>query len=167
MTRKYMGITSPIRKKFAHEKKTLVINACKGHQAATGTWSIALDNGTALCDQNQTAATFVIPVEGMHTGDVIDAFRLVGSVGAKSGGATTVDADLRTLTKGAGSITDASVGAITQVDVQADTALDSEKASLAHQVLTDYSYYVLVTVTTADNAENDVILTGVEVDVNQ
>jgi len=148
---------------YAKEHKTILCNA--GTEATTGTVA-RLDNGTLFVDQNQSAATMVFPVSGMHAGDVINKFRVVGGVGAKTGGVTSVDADLRKVTGAAGGVTDASVGAITQVSVEADTAVDSEKAGLTETVATDYQYYVLVTVTTADNAENDAYITGVEVDLN-
>lgn len=152
---------------YALEKKTLFLNASKGHQGATGTWSVATDDGTAFADQGQSSATFVIPVEGVHDNDRIDKFRVLGALGASSGNATVVDADLRKVTKGAGSVSDSSVGAIDQVSVEADTALDAEKGSLSEIVSDDYSYYVLVTVTTAADAACDVSLTGVELDLNQ
>ena len=149
------------------EKKTILCN--DAHSGATATSSVAIDNGTCFIDQNQTAATIIYPITGLHTGDRIKRIRIVGAIGAKSGGATTVDADLRLVTGGAGAVTDASCSAdITQVDVEADTALDSASASdVDVEVATDYQYYVLVTITTADNAENDVSLTGIEVDVNE
>jgi len=148
---------------YALEKKTILCN--NGAEATTGTVT-RINNGSLFIDQNQAAATMAFPVSGLHVGDVINEFRVTGAIGAKSGGVSSVDADLRKITKGAGALTDASIGAITQVSVEADTALDSSKASLDEVVATDYQYYVLVTVTTADNAENDVFIAGVEVDLN-
>jgi len=150
---------------YANEAKTILCN--QGHSGATGTNTFAKDDGTCFVDQSQTATTIIYPVSGLHAGDVINAFRVVGAIGATSGNATTVDASLRKVTKGAGAVTDAEIGAITQVSAEADAALDEEKSSLSDIVATDYQYYVLVTITTAANAANDVSLTGVEVDVNQ
>lgn len=152
-------------KGYALERKTILCN--NGHSGATGTNTFSKDDGTCFIDQNQSSTTIVYPISGLHVGDVISNFRVLGAIGAKSGGATTVDADLRKVTKGSGSVTDASVGAITQVSEEADAALDEEKSDLDEIVADDYQYYVLVTVTTADNTENDVSLTGIEVDVNQ
>ena len=148
---------------YALEKKTIFTNA--GRQATTGT-NVRLNNGSIFVDQNQSATTIVYTVSGLHVGDEINKFRITGAIGAKAGGASTVDADLRKITKGAGALTDASIGAITQVSVVADTALDSEKASLTEVVATDYQYYVLVTISTANNAENDVFIAGIELDLN-
>lgn len=152
-------------KGYALERKTILCNA--GHSGTTGT-NAFIDNGTCFVDQSQSATTIVYPVSGMHDGDVINGFRVVGAIGAKSGGVTSVDADLRKVTGGAGAVTDASIDTITQVSVEADTALDSANATstLSEIVVTDYQYYVLVTVTTAANAENDAWITGVEVDLN-
>ena len=148
---------------YSLEKKTILCN--EGREATTGT-AVRLDDGTIFVDQSQTATTIVFPVSGLHVGDRLEKFRLVGAVGATTSNSTTVDADLRTVTGGAGAVTDASVGAITQVDTDADVALDSEKTGLNTLVATDYQYYVLVTITTAANAACDVFITGVEVDVN-
>jgi len=148
---------------YALERKTILCN--EGREAETGT-AVRLNNGSIFIDQSQTATTVVYPVSGLHAGDIINAFRITGAIGATGSNATTVDADLRKITKGAGALTDASIGAITQVSVTADTALDSAKASLDEVVATDYQYYVLVTVTTAANAANDAFIAGVEVDLN-
>ena len=90
----------------------------------------------------------------------------MGALGATGANATTCDADLRKVTKGAGAVTDASIDTATQVSVTADTALDQDISSLNEEITTDYQYYVKVTCTTADNAACDVALTGVEVDIN-
>jgi len=137
------------------------------NQGVTGTAS-TLDDGTAFIDQAQTATTIVYPISALKVGDELVGFRIVGALGATGGNATTVDADLRKVTKGAGTVTDASVGAITQTSVTADTALDTAKTfGAVETVASDYQYYVLVTVTTANNAANDVALTGVELDINR
>jgi len=151
----------------ALEAKTILCNQGM-RQGATGTVSVALDNSTAFVDQNQTSCTLIIPLSGLHTGDRISACRVVGALGAKSGGATVVDADLRKVTKGAGAVTDASIATASQVSVEADTALDAAiTPSSEEKIATDYQYYVKVTITTADNAENDAAICGVEVDLNQ
>ena len=130
---------------------------------ATG-WVIAGD-GSWLLDQNLSAKIMLFPIPDLGVGDVITGFRIIGSVGAKASGSTTLDADLRRNLKGAGAITDASVGAIAQQVLEADTALDVEKTISNHLVADDYFYYVKVTGTTADNAENDANIIGIEVDV--
>ena len=132
---------------------------------ATG-WVIQAD-GSWLLDQNLSAKQMIIPISGLVAGDVITGFRIIGSIGAKAGGTTTLDADLRRNLKGAGSITDASVGAITQITAVADAALDTEKEISNHEVADDYFYYVSITGTTLNNAENDIFVTGIEVDIKR
>lgn len=130
-------------------------------------WTMQAD-GTTLLDQNKSAKKLVIPIPGLKVGDEIAGFRILGSVGAKAGGTSTLDADLRKNTKGAGSITDASVGDMTQIAAVEDTAVDNGSTfGSAETVAADYQYYILVTGTTADNAENDIFITGAEIDVNR
>lgn len=155
-----------------HDSLVMLYNT--GHQGATGTWTQALDDGSLICDQNQTAATLIIPLTGLKVGDEITGFRLVGAVGAKAAGTTTVDAVLKKVTKGAGSVTatngpgSGSVCSITQVSKVADYSMD-ELCTLGSTVTvaTDYQYFIKVTATTADNAENDVFVTGVELLINR
>lgn len=127
-------------------------------------WVIQAD-GTYMLDQNLGAKVMLYPITGLNVGDQIKAFRILGSCNGTSGNAGVVDADLRRNLKGAGAITDASVGAITQVSNEADTALDEEKTGLNHAVADDYQYYVKVTGTCADNAACDIFIQGIEIDV--
>lgn len=121
----------------------------------------------ATCAAGGTAATLVVPISGLKVGDTITAFHLIGQI--ESGGNTaTVDADLRMLTAAAADVTDASVGAITQVSVTADTILsaaNSEKAALTQAVGADTTFYVLITATTA--ASTDIALQGVAITVTE
>jgi hypothetical protein len=145
-----------------NEAKTILYNAAQDVSASA--WEAAAD-GTFTLDQNLSDKTLVIPITGLRVGDKLLTFRVVGALGATSSNATVVDADLRKVTKGAGAVTDASVADITQVSVEADTALDSEADLSEEVVATDYQYYVLVTGTTANNAANDIALCGVELDI--
>lgn len=137
--------------------------ARNGSQGATGTWSIANDTGVATCAASQTAATFCIPLD-LKEGDVITGFKLSGQ-GESATNTYTVDADLRATTAAAADLSDASIGAITQISKGADYLIADEKTGLSHEVISGESYYVLVTVTTA--ASTDVALQGVEVTVTE
>ena len=127
-------------------------------------WVNAID-GTARLPASETAQKFTIPISGLKVGDELVAFRIVGQI--ESAGATaTLDADLRKVTKAAADVTDASVGAITQVSVAADTAVDAAKTLAAvTTVAADFQYYVLVTGTTAGST--DIAVIGIEVDLNR
>ena len=78
----------------------------------------------------------------------------------------TLDADLRKITNVAANATDASIGAITQVSVIADTKVESSKTLATPEVVAaDEQYYVLITGTTG--ASTDVQLLGVTVSVTE
>lgn len=140
--------------------RTHYVPAGIGKQGATGTWTTANDFGNARCAASQTAATFTIPITGLALGDVISAFKVIAQI-ESAGGAVTLDASLRRLTNAAGDPTDASLGAITQVAVTADTAVSSSKTlDTAETVATGEMLYLLVTATTA--ASTDIQLLGVE-----
>jgi hypothetical protein len=121
----------------------------------------------ATCPASQTAATLVVPITGLKVGDTITGFHLIGQI-ESAGGIATVDADLRKHTAAAADVADASVGAITQLSVTADTimsASNTNKGSLTEVVGADETFYVLITVTTA--ASTDVALQGVAVTVTE
>jgi len=137
--------------------------ARSGSEGATGTVAIANDTGIATIAASQTAATFCIPLD-LKEGDVITGFKVSGQL-ESAGNTATVDADLRATTAAAADLSDASVGAITQISKTADYLIADEKTGLSHTVISGNSYYVLITVTTA--ASTDVALQGVEVTVTE
>lgn len=125
---------------------------------ATAGWTVAAANdlpyvGTVAA--SQTASTLVIPIDGLHIGDTITAFKIIAQI-ESAGGAVTLDAALRAVTNVAAEPTDASIGAITQVSVTADTAVAASKTGLTEVVTSGKSYYLLLTATTA--ASTDIIL---------
>ena len=125
-------------------------------------------DGSFTLATNLSSKTLLVPLTGLKVGDEIVSFKVLGALGATTANATVVDADLREVGGGAGAVSDASVGAITQVSVTADTALAAEKVlSAVKTVATGKQYYVLITATTANNAANDVAIIGVEVVVNR
>jgi len=137
--------------------------ANSGKAGATAGWAFTNDNGAATLPAAQTASTIVIPLK-LKAGDVITAFTVSGQI--ESVGATaTLDADLRATTAAAADLTDASIGAITQISVTAQTLVATAKTGLSETVASGKSYYILLTGTTA--AATDIALQGVEVTVTQ
>jgi ABC-type iron transport system FetAB permease component len=132
---------------------------------ATSGWAVAGTTNIAdiTLPASQSGSTLVIPITGLRVGDTITGFSLVGQI-ESAGGTVTVDAALRKLTSAAADNVDASVGAITQLSVTADTAMSSAnagKTSLTEVVGENEAFYVLVTATTA--ASTDISLMGVVV----
>ena len=74
-----------------------------------------------------------------------------------AGNTATLDADLRKLTATAAGNADASVGAITQISVTADTKITTEKTGLTEVTAADESFYVLLTGTTAASTDVDLM----------
>lgn len=148
----------------------IIINAAGQAKAgATAGFVVAAGADTALvtCPASQTGSTLIVPVPALKVGSTITGFHLVGQI-ESAGGAVTVDAALRKHTAAAADVADASVGAITQVAVTADTILsatNSRKASLAEVVAADETFYVLITATTA--ASTDIALQGVAVEFDE
>ncbi len=134
---------------------------------ATAGWVVdaADDIGLlAACPASQTASTLVVPIAGLKVGDTITAFSVVGQI-ESAGGTVTLDADLRKHTAAAADVTDASVGAITQISETADAIISAQKTGLAEVVAADETFYVLLTATTA--AATDIALQGVTITVTK
>lgn len=125
------------------------------------------DVGLTTLPASQTDSKLVVPITGLKVGDTITGFHLIGQV-ESAGGHVLVDADLRKHTAAAADVADASVGAITQLDVVADTILsasNARKASLTEVVGANETFYVVITATTA--AATDIALQGVAVEVTE
>lgn len=134
-----------------------------GKVGAGAGWTVGAANnlpyiGTVAADQ--TAGTLVVPIDGLAIGDTITGFRIVAQV-ESAGGTVTIDAALRATTNAAGEPTDASIAAMTQVSVTADTAVSQAKTGVAEVVTSGKTYYLLVTVTTGSSC--DVILQACEI----
>lgn len=128
---------------------------------------VPADDGSYTLPTNNAGKKLLCQLSGLTVGDQIVKFRVVGGLGASAGNHTTVDAILKKITKAAGGVTASNVDAITQVDVEADTALDAEETLAAVEtVATDYQYAVLITVTTAADAACDAAIAGVEIEGN-
>lgn len=136
----------------------------------TAGWVVAPADNISLvtCPASQSASTLVIPIVGLKVGWTITSFHLVGQI-ESAGGAVTLDADMRKHTAAAADVADASIGAITQVSVTADTALSSANSSKTlatpEVVGADESFYVLLTATTAGST--DIALQGIAVTVTE
>lgn len=157
------GTIDPAAGTLSRKSQTRHYSARSGSQGATGDWVIANDTGVATCAASQTGATFCIPLN-LKEGDIITGFTVSGQL-ESAGNTATLDADLRATTAAAADLSDASVGAITQVSKDADYLIADSKTGLDHTVISGNSYYVLITVTTA--ASTDVALQGVEVTVTE
>ena len=134
---------------------------------ATAGWVVNAGDNLGLlatCPASQTASTLVVPLTGMKVGDTLTSFKVVGQI-ESAGGTVTLDADLRKLTAAASDPTDASVGAITQISVVADTKVTTEKTGLAEVLAEDEALYVLLTATTA--ASTDIALLSITYKVTE
>lgn len=135
----------------------------------TAGWVVAAADNVHLitCPASQTGSTLVIPISGLKVGWTITGFHLIGQI-ESAGNAVTVDAALRKQTAAAADVSDASVGAITQLSVTADTimsASNTRKASLSEVIAADETFYALITATTG--ASTDIALQGVAVEVTE
>ena len=74
-----------------------------------------------------------------------------------------MNGDLRATTNVAADPTDASIGAMTQVSVTADTAMSQSKTGLTEIVTSGKTYYLKITATTAGST--DIILQACEITV--
>lgn len=121
---------------------------------ATAGWVVAAAANLyeVTLPQSQTASTLVMPVNGMHVGDTITAFKCEAQI-ESAGGAVTLDGNLRKLTNAAGDPVDASVGSFTQVAVTADTKAEPSKTALTEVVAADERFYILLTATTAASTD--------------
>jgi hypothetical protein len=158
------GVSTSVR---VSQKRLIQVGAKVG---ATSGWLVSAaddKNSLARCPQSKTGVTLVVPISGLKVGDTISGFHLVGQI-ESGGNHVTVDADLRKQTAAAADLVDASVGAITQLDVVADTIISSsntEKASLSDVIGVDETFYVLITATT--NASTDIDLQAVAITVTE
>lgn len=128
---------------------------------ATAGWAVAAGTNSArvTLPASQTAATLVVPLDGFKVGWTIVSYHLVGQ-GESAGNTATLDANLFKLTAAAADLTEASIGAIAQVSITADTALaagNSSKTLDTPEVIgADETFFLLVTGTTDAATDWDV-----------
>lgn len=106
----------------------------------------------ATLPASQTGSKLIVPVRGLKIGWTITGFRIIAQI-ESAGGAVTLDADLRKLTNAAADPADASIGAITQVSVTADTAVAAEKTGLSEVIAATEWPYLEITGTTAASTD--------------
>jgi len=136
--------------------KQYTINALVGKAGATAGWTVTGSNtGSAKCPASKTAATLVVPVTiPLAVGWTITAYTVTGQI-ESAAGAVTLDVDLRKLTAATADLTDASVGAITQVSKTADYTIAETKTGLSEVIAATESFYFLCTATTAGSTDID------------
>ncbi len=124
----------------------------------------ATDVETWTLPAGVTNGTLVVPVSGLNVGDTITGFYLTGQI-ESAGNSVTINADMRKLTAVAADITDASIGAITELIVVADTVVssaNSTKTLAAAETLAEgETIYILLNCTTP--ASTDIALQGINV----
>jgi len=154
----------------ARTSQKRVMNAGVLAKAATSSgWTVDAVDSVCVSTLAQSLSTkaLVVPVTGLKVGDTITGFHLIGQV-ESAGNNVTIDAALRKHTAAAADVADASVGAMTQVVVAADTILsasNTRKASLSEVVAADETFYVLITGTTG--AATDIALQGVAIEITE
>ena len=117
---------------------------------------------------NKTAKTAYLPIVGLQVGDVISAYTVNAGIGATTGKATTLDANLYSSVSKAGGSTQTDLGAITQVSKEADTLVASSKTlAAASTVAENTNYYVKVVGTTADDDACDIVMTGIDLSITR
>lgn len=134
---------------------------------ATAGWVVAGTTNLgefATLPASQTGSTLVLRVIGLKVGWTVTGFKVEAQI-ESAGGAVTLDCDLRKLTNTAADPVDASIGAITQVSVTADTKSEATKTGLSEVITADAWLYLLITATTA--ASTDIRLLGVTVTVTE
>jgi hypothetical protein len=116
----------------------------------------------------KTAKVAYLPVVGLQVGDVISAYTVNAGIGATTGKATTLDANLYSSVSKAGGSTQTDLGAITQVSKEADALVAASKTlAAASTVAKNTNYYVKVTGTTADDAACDIVVTGIDLSITR
>lgn len=166
-----LGVSAETAAVLVNKGIPRLIPAFHGKAGATAGWALPsahsgfTNSGVVGLPASQTASTLVIPISGLKVGDTITAFSVRGQI-ESAGNAVTLDADLRKLTIAADNITDASIGAITQISKTADYAIsDSKTLATAEVVAADEQYYVLITATTL--ASTDIQLAGITLTVQE
>lgn len=159
-----MGVGMPGELATRIATRTLYVSAVNGVVGATAGWACPsahsgfTNAGVVGLPASQTASTWVVPVEGLIDGDTIVSYTVRGQL-ESGGNAATLDCDLRKLTIAAADISDASIGAITQVSRTSDGAISSSKTlATAEVVAATEQFYFLVTGTTG--ASTDIQLVG-------
>lgn len=155
-TGKLKAVTPNTLETYGNNEVTIQINSGERVGATAGWVNTGVNTGLmATLPESQTVSTLVVPVTGLPIGAVITAFSVRGQV-ESAGGAVTLDADMRKITAVVTGHTDASIGAITQVAVTADTLVTSSKTVTSSTVSNTQSFIVLITGTTAASTDIEI-----------
>lgn len=152
------------------DKTLLITNAAGQAKAgATAGWVVAAGDDIALvtCPASQSAATLVVPVNGLKVGQKITGFYATGQI-ESAGGEVTMDVALRKHTAAAADVADAAVASITQLSATADTivsATNSRATDFNETVGVNETFYFLVTATTAGST--DIALQSITLEIEE
>lgn len=136
-----------------------------GATASVGYTNTGIDTQMITLAASATADTWIIPITGLHEGDVISEIGICGQ-GESAANAYTIDYELRAQTAAAGDCTDASIQAGTQIAKSADYLVnDTTAVATPHTLISGEHPYMLITCTTA--AVTDIQLLYVSVKVTQ
>lgn len=124
--------------------------------------------GGIFVDQNISAKDGTVQVYGLQVGDRIVQIGMEGGIGASTGNASVLDCKLVKIVGASGGDTDSDVQAMDQVEKEADYLLSESKAVATPVVVTaGDAFYFFITVTTADDAACDVMITALWIEVER
>lgn len=139
----------------------LWLPAAIGIAGETAGW-VGGDDGVALCPASVTAGTLVVPIAGLHHGDVLKSVEATGQVESAGGNVTCV-MSVRKATAAVADWTDAELGTDNVGTLTADTLIGTGGTALEVLALTETledleNLYILLTATTA--ASTDIRMGG-------
>lgn len=136
-----------------------------GGVAITGSGWVYAVGGTWGLATNLSSKVMVLPLPAMNAGDVIKEIRLIGAIGAATSNATVLDVDFKKVTHGAaGAVTTSTIASMTQISKTADYVLDDAITPTTPETAAEEtSYFLVITGTTANNANCDITIAAVEV----
>jgi len=149
------------------QRSKILVPARLAKLGATAGWTApetGVDSSVVQCPASQTAATLVLPINGLAVGDTITGLCMKG--GTAGAAAKTLAWSLYKVTGASGTITPALIQALTSDATGTAHAVSTETLlTTPYKIATNEQYYVLFTTTTAAGVTFD--LTGVEVYVKK
>lgn len=137
-----------------------------GNRGGDADW-VNAPGGIGLA-KNKTAKVAYLPIVGLQVGDVVSAFKINAGIGAGTGKATTLDANLYSSVSKAGGSTQTDLGGIAQVSKEADYLVASNKTlASASAVAANTNYYVKVVGSTSDDDACDIVVTGIDLTITR
>lgn len=150
--------------------RKLFVPAGDALAGATAGWVVTgANDGLARLPASQTASTLVVPLKGLHIGDIVQAVQAIGQV-ESAGANVTLVMSVRKATAAVADFTDAeldtdNVGTLTADTLIADAGEVLEVVALAETLAEEEMLYVLLTGTTA--ALTDIAISGFIVTYDQ